>query len=396
MNGRDDMQSSGTRRQPPMDAKSRLREFVETAKRMKTERATAEEVVRQLLRNTPVAEWPQLADREELRNSGALERLGCESRDLLERKPQEALAIAELATTIADSLPEDTYPAAVLAQVRAGAWKDRANALRYVSRHDEAYDAISRAEKTLNGHPALVVDRAVVDLVKAMVVHDLGEREIAQELLRHSEEVFAETGEHARLSATQLIAANHLYEDGRYADARLKYENLLRTTTTECAARLHNNLGFCDTHLGSFASANIHFSEAIARFTDLGFTAEATRTRRGAGLLLVEKGQTTTGLQHLHEAHESFVEFGMIREAALTGLEIAEVLLKSGDSEGAQELCARVASDSSPKLSAHARGVLAGLATALADDNASVESIREVHTFIAELDDRMFQDRAAS
>jgi len=388
MNGRDEMQSSGTRRQPPMDAKSRLREFVETAKRMKTERATAEEVVRQLLRNTPVAEWPQLADREELRNSGALERLGCESRDLLERKPQEALAIAELATTIADSLPEDTYPAAVLAQVRAGAWKDRANALRYVSRPDEAYQAISRAEKTLMGHSALVVDRAVVDLVKAMVVWELGDCITAHELLANAEEVFAAVGDSTHMQHARLINAGVLYKEERFAEARTAYEALMQSAreanNSEMVARLHNNLGHCKTHLGDYASANVHFSDAIALFTDLGFRAEAIRTQRGAGQLLVEKGQKTSGIAHLKAARSAFMEFGMVRDAALCGLRMAEAFLADGEVDAARAVTRDIARDFiEARFSNESIDMLFGLEQTIAAKSASPESIRNVHGFIA-------------
>jgi len=363
----------------------RLREFVETARRLKCERATAEEVVRQLLATTPVAEWPRLADREELHNSGALERLGCESRDLLEKKPQEALAIAELATTIAESLDEEAYPKVTLAQVRAGAWKDRANALRYVSRPDDAYEAILRAEKTLLRHPALVVDLAIVHLVTAMVVWELGEGDTAHRLLNDAEAVFSGVGDTHRLQQARLINAGVLYKEERYADACAAYTKLMESSPDpETLARLHNNLGYCKTHLGDYAAANIHFSEAIARFTDLGFRAEAIRTERGAGQLLVEKGQTATGIAHLRAARSAFMEFGMVRDAGLCGLRIAEAFLAAGNVESARTVTRDIARDFvAARFSKETVEMLFGLEKAIAAEDASIENIRNVHVLIA-------------
>jgi len=368
----------------------RLREFVETARRLKSERATAEEVVRQLLRATPLAEWPRLVDREELRNSGALERLGCESRDLLEKKPQEALAIAELATTIADSLDEESYPKVVLAQIQAAAWKDRANALRYLSRIDAAFSAISRAEKTLMSHAALAVDRAIVALVKAMVVWELGDALSAHKLLDDAEAVFQEVGDEHHSQQTRLINAGVLYKEDRFEEASLIYEQLMRSAQgandIETIARLHNNLGYCKTHLGQFTAANMHFSDAIALFTDLGFRAEAIRTERGAGQLLVEKGQTATGLTRLRTARVAFMRFGMIRDAALCGLRMAEAYLATGDVEAARAVTRDVARDFvEARFSSESIQMLYGLEQTISVEAESFERIRHVHGFIASI-----------
>src|SRR5690349_366738 len=90
---------------------ARQAEFAEIARRLQRERALASDVVTNALRDTPRASWAGLAEREELRTSGALERLGQEVERRLETNPKEALSIAELATAIADVLQPDAYPA---------------------------------------------------------------------------------------------------------------------------------------------------------------------------------------------------------------------------------------------------------------------------------------------
>ena len=110
----------------------RMREFLETARRLERERAGVEETMARLLRATPPAEWSTLAAAPELQNSAAVEQLIEEVRKRVERTPADALTLANVATTIAESLPAPSYPAVVPAQLRAGAWKEKANTLRYL------------------------------------------------------------------------------------------------------------------------------------------------------------------------------------------------------------------------------------------------------------------------
>ena len=105
----------------------RMREFLETARRLERERNGVQDVVGGLLRTTPSADWSSLATAPELQNSAAVEQLIEEVRNRVERTPADALTLASVATSIAKALPAASYPAIVLAQVRA--------ALRHESRY---------------------------------------------------------------------------------------------------------------------------------------------------------------------------------------------------------------------------------------------------------------------
>ena len=124
---------------------ARFAELAETARRLQSERHGAAEAVASVLDSTPFEEWPRLAEHPALRNSGALEELAARIRSRFEKDPKEALSLSSLATTIAETLPPDAYPPVTLAQLRAHAWKDRANTLRYVCRFDESLEAIAMA-----------------------------------------------------------------------------------------------------------------------------------------------------------------------------------------------------------------------------------------------------------
>src|SRR5205823_13712624 len=132
-----------------------------------------------------------LAENAEIRNSGALDRLSREVAASLEKDPATALAMSNLATTIAETLPADNYPPIVTAQIRAHAWKDRAQALSYVGRDAEALEAVERAEALLDRFAAVAHDRAIVRLQKAIVLQHLKEWDASLELLVECRRVFA-------------------------------------------------------------------------------------------------------------------------------------------------------------------------------------------------------------
>lgn len=371
---------------PPSPAQARLAEFLETAERLKNERAAAGNVL-ETVEATPPEAWPSLANVPEFQTNAALERLGDEVRRRLDRNPREALALAELATTIADALPATAYPAVTLAQIRAMAWKDRANALRFLGRIPEALDSVAHAESILEKHVALGVDRAVVDMVKALILIDTGQVDEARSVAITCGSVFLAHGDLTRALQAGEIEGYVLFEKHQYSDAQALFKSLLDiarvTGDLSAEARCENNLGQCAIYLNDFKTANIHFSNAIARMTDLGQPIAATRAQWGAGQVLLGKGQTESGLQHLYSARTSFTQHGMFEEAGLCGLTIAESLLSRGDDRQAQELIHEVANEfrESPLERRIIEAVVA-LEQTMPVSDSPVEAVRHVYALI--------------
>src|SRR6266516_1007118 len=56
-----------------------------------------------------------------------------------------------------------------------------------------------------------------------------------------------------------------------------------------------------------------------------------TSAARGAGRLLVTKGQVNAGLAYLRNARRAFADAGIAEDAVLCGLEIVETLVERGD-----------------------------------------------------------------
>jgi tetratricopeptide (TPR) repeat protein len=372
--------------------RARAREFSATAARLEHERDNVADVVARSLRDTPFDDWPRLAEMAELRNNAALEQLTEEVRKRVHRKPREALAIANLSASIAESLPPSLYPPVVLAQLRATAWKDRASTLRYLARYDDAIEAAERGEEALAPFAGVEHDRAIVRLVKGMVLAQLERFDEAHTILSDCRQVFRDHGDTKRYIQSGRAEANVLYRASRHTDAKQLLDTLLAESyeagDLEAQAGIHNNLGYCATHLDDYAAANIHFSQAVAKFTDLGSTAEVPRTERGAGLVLIARGQVTSGLARLRAARSAFLAADMIEEAGLCSLDIVKVLLERHAEEEARNLAQAVV-DEFTKAGFDRRAIdaVARLRDSIDVDGATVETVRTTQTFLTSLSD---------
>ncbi len=370
--------------------RNRKREFTATAARLERERDATADVVIRHLHDTPPGEWPRLAETPELRNNAALEQMSEEVRRRLHRNPREAMAIANLSASIAESLPPNQYPPVILAQLRANAWKDRASTLRYLACYDEALEAAERGEEALAGFASLEHDRAVVRLVKGMILAQQERFDEAHAMLSECRQMFRDYNDIGRYVQAGLSEANTLYKGARHAEAASLLEDLLRDAIgaedLESEARIHNNLGHCATNLGDFAGANIHFSEAVAKFTDLGFTAEVPRTEFGAGIVLIGRGQITAGLARLRQARLAFTAAGMVDEAGLCELRIVEVLIDRGEEAEARALTQNIIEEfTAAGLDEQAIAAVVRLRDAIDVDDVTAETVRTVHAFVKSL-----------
>ena len=371
---------------PPSRAQARLAEFLETAARLKNERAAAGSVL-EMVEATPPAEWPTLAARPEFQTNAALERLGEEVHRRIDRNPREALALADLAVAIADRLPEGTYPSVTLAQIRATAWKDRATVLRFLGRIPETFEAIQRAEEILDRHVALGLDHAIVNLVRALALIDTGEFENARTIATNCGSVFLEHGDLNRALQAGEIEGVVLLETQRHVDAQTLFKSLLDVAhaigDSATAARCHHNLACCAMFLDDYKTANIHFSEAISKLTDLGQPLAATRTRLGAGKVLIGKGQTENGLQYLLSARDEFNSHDMPEEAGLCALFIAEALLIRGDNTQARNIVHEISQQlRHSSLDRRIIEAIAALEEEILYSDEPVEAIRHVYALI--------------
>jgi tetratricopeptide (TPR) repeat protein len=369
---------------------ARLAEFAATARKLQQERETAAGVVTHLLNETPYSEWPKLGGREELRNSGALEKLGQEAVTRRHTNPLESLAIAALATTIADALPDDLYPPIVTAQLRAHAWKDRGLALCNVARYVESLDATARAEQILAPFGTLAHDRAIVRLVRASTLQEIQRYDDALGNVRQCKQVFVDHCDDRRHLICGVIEGNILHRMGHHREAREVFISLLpqarQNSDRESLASIHNNIGYSSVEIEDFDTAEAHLHQAIVLFTELDEPLRVARAELARGRLLVRRGQIDLGVSLLRNIRERFLRHELVEEGGLCGLEIVEALLLRGSPLEAELLARRIVNEfTAAQLSTRAITALGYLSDAIAARHASAATAKHVMRYIQSL-----------
>ena len=324
---------------------ARVREFAVTARRLQREREESAGVVDRLLRETPRTDWPRLVEHPALRNSGALERLSVRITELVERDPTQALSLTALATVIAETLPSVDYPPVVLAQIRANAWKDRADALQFLGHYPDAMQAIARGESILAPFATAAHDRAILALVKATVLQRLGDFDASAVLLNECRVIFFDYGDTKRYLSCGLLRGNLLYRMARFDDARVEYATLLPSSDPETYARLQNNLALCAIQRGDLAAADGHIAEASRAFRELGHDVEGIRVEATSARLLLARGFAARAIDFLGAARDQFRDHGMIEESGLCALGVAEAMLALGRHDEASAIAEAVANE---------------------------------------------------
>lgn len=380
----------------PFDGRSRrpdprrVAEFAATARRLQEERDASEHVVETLLRDTPREQWPELAERQELRTCGALEKLGNVVAQVLEKDPREALALAELAVSIAEGIGEHSYPAIVLTQLRAHAWKDVGQSLAYLGRHRDALAALDQAETLVATFGALAHDRAIIRFVRATTLQEIDRHDESFTLLGECKEVFRDHGDHRRLLLCGIAQGVLLHRLRKYREAREVYLLLLAGTPEsmdrESVACLHNVIGHCSVDLGDFEAGEVHLSRAADLFEKLQQPMQAAKAELGRGRLLVRKGEIEKGIAHLRGIRARFMRHGMTEEAGLCGLEIVEAMLICEDAAEAEALARRIIAEfTAAALNTRAITVLGYLSEAIAMRKASAATVSNVRDYIVSL-----------
>lgn len=370
--------------------RARAQEFAATARRLQRERDDAASVVEKALSATPSERWPALAERTDLQTSGCLEQLGNRFARLLARDPRKALAVAELAVSIAEAIPERTYPAPILAQVRAHAWKDLGKALLYLGRHAKALEAFDRAEAYADGHGALAHDRAIVRYARAAALQEVNRHEQSFALLAECKQVFRDHGDTKRLVLCGIAEGVLLHRLRKYREAREAYLLLLASNgeslDQESFACLHHAIGHCSIDLGDFDVAEASLSRAIAIFRELGQPLQALKGELGRGRLLVQKGEIERGIAHLRPVRREFLRHALIEEAGLSGLEIVEALLRRESASKAEALARQIVAEfTAAGLNTRAITALGYLHEAIASNKASAAMAHDVREYIVSL-----------
>jgi tetratricopeptide (TPR) repeat protein len=365
---------------------ARVAQFADTARRLKQERAASEDIVTSALRDTPREAWPRLRNMRELHSSGALDRLGQEIDKRLDTDPREALAIAELAAFVADALAPDTYPAIMLAQLRAHAWRDRGQALSYLGRYDEALRALDHAEEQFREFGNLGHDIATVRFCRATVLQHLRRFDEARAVLDECRQVFREYGDVKSYVKCTLATGNLLVRMNDHRAARETLRSIILADHPEYEPIVRVTLGWCAIHLSEVHEALQHFVEAERLFAVSGRELHSLRAACGVGSALLRLGHINLAIERLRTVREGFLAHKLPEEAGISGLELVEAHLLDSDTDAAKALSAAIVREfSNAGLNRRAIAALAYLRDAVSASTATVQVVRSVHDYLVAL-----------
>jgi len=323
------------------------------------------------------------------RTAGFVQELTAVASEILESDPRESLALAQLALAGATSIPADTYPSPLQAQIEGTAWKEIGTAHRYISEYDaalRAYDAAHRSFATAN---ALGHDDAIVDFARAIVLTDLGRHDEALELLRKVEPLLRGFGDQRRLVRLNMLKGMVQYRQRRLPDARVTFEKALEEVSPDdlhTRAMLYMNLGLACADLGDFSDAVLMYSNARQLLTDLGMTVELNRTEWNLAHVLLLTGDFEKAAPMLKRVREFFLGNGMPEEAGLAGLDLADASIALNAPEGARELVSAVLTEfTTAKLNERALTALAYLRDVLPTTPKPIHAVRHVRQYLDQL-----------
>lgn len=368
----------------------RVREFATMARKLQGERDSFATIVARLLRDTRRDQWPFLASRATLHTVGAVEAFGQEVEARLDREPREALAIAELATQIAESIPAASYPAIVIAQVRAHAWKDRGQALCYLARHEQALEALDRADALLNAFGTLAHDLAVIRFVRATTLQEVNRFEESMQILSECRAVFRAHGDARRSLLCGIAEGCLLHRMKRFREARDAYASLLEAARElndrRAETHLHHDIGYLCVELEDFSAAEHHLDRAVALSHTLDWPLQEARSEGVRGVLFSRRGDHRRAVVHLSNVRRTLLDHGLVEEAGVCALEIVNARLALGEPREAESLARKVILEfTTAGLNARAITALGYLSEAIAARTASVAMVGGVREYIVSL-----------
>ncbi len=336
-------------------------------------------------------------DQDEQFRTASVVRFLCNAANgMHERQPEFGLLLADTALSIVASLPETTTP--YLGACAGTAWKERANALRFLGRFKEAEEALDHAEEVFHSDRDVEpFDLAIVDYVRATVCAETERFEDSVRLARKAAEQFVVYGDQRRYLSARLVEGFGYYCVDRHAEAAPIFESVIGSARAANEMWILGgalaNAAACYSHLRERDKASAFYTEALAVFTMLDVPTERARIRWAVAAMRVEGGDCEDGLAELADSRDELIRFGLSNDASLATLDLAAGLLASGEFDQAASLCRSIAvTFASEGVTRSAQKALAYLREAVTSGDVTPEDVRDVRTFLGRLPARPRQE----
>jgi tetratricopeptide (TPR) repeat protein len=280
------------------------------------------------------------------RTGGAVRLLAQAAHETCERNPLHALSLAEVASQIADALPDDYYPADGLCELRGTAWKAVANAHRYLGRFAEGFKAIDRAEKAYRRLTNPTRHLARVAYVRSLLFWKQQNHAKALEYAKSAAGSSDACGDFEGFVLALNLEGILLLRLGRVQDALDRFDGVRGAAqmlgNLELEARAINNIGNCYADMGDFSNGLQHLSVALQLFSELKLNTEVLRAQWKIGAVALAAGDFEGATRQLTAVNSECAALGLDSDVALIKLDLAEARLMLGDSAAVRSLCREI------------------------------------------------------
>jgi len=290
--------------------------------------------------------WAAISEKPELYTAGVVRVLCAAALKLRERSPKHSLTVADEAASIAEMLSPQRYDETTRAEARAEAQLERANALRYLGRFEEALEALDTCEAAYRSVPLAERPLAIVNYVRSVIYMKSERLDEAMQLASESMRIFRSYGDQPRAAHAQMVIGGCLFYRREYALARDLYRHLIPVArainepATEALCLM--NLAHAECELGEFAISLLHYSDAVDRYEQLGLRTEVLRARWGAADLVALMGNLTSAIAQLRETAAAMLDLGLVNDHALVILDAVSKLFAIGNLSELPGICAKL------------------------------------------------------
>ncbi|HEX7140107.1 MAG TPA: hypothetical protein VF219_19805, partial [Vicinamibacterales bacterium] len=233
-----------------------VREF---ADRIAAEDAEARRLLDRILESPYRFARANILGKRRFRTGGVVRRL-CEAvREQCEQEPLYAMELAETAQAVAESLPDDYYPSAMVFDLRGRTWKEYATICHDLGRYREGLDALQRAERAYRHLSDSGAGLAAVNLSRAILLWKLQRYAEALPFARAAAEEYAARRDTSRYIEAQEVEAVILQRTGNPLPARQihqrAYDAADHLDDPAMKARTARNLGISYRDEGDLGNA---------------------------------------------------------------------------------------------------------------------------------------------
>jgi tetratricopeptide (TPR) repeat protein len=280
--------------------------------------------------SAPRFAWDDIPGKPKYRTGGIARLLCKRANAMCTRQPLSALTLAEAAVRISADLPDASYPRATIHELRGEAWKEQANALVSLGRFNEALAALAHAEGEYRRLPHEGLGLVAVTYVRAFILCEQEQLDAADRLARESADAALHLGSTDRCMRALNLQGEISLRRGDLLGAIELFTSVLHygeeTSDRVWIARETRALGVCHLELMNPAEASSHLHTSLRLFTEMDSAVEVTRTQWAIARLTFLQGNPDEAVRRLGGVVGELTNEGVLSEAALAAVHLAEML----------------------------------------------------------------------